>query len=108
MDYYQIDKLQIENKSNRPKYLEFLRSESMSGGIYTLPADSQDPQEPHKEDELYYVLGGSAVIEVSGQQKSVSPGSAVFVPARVAHKFLNIEENLTVLVIFSPAEEPSS
>ena len=108
MDYYQIDQIRIESNRKESSFLEFLRQETMSAGIYTLPAGSQDPQEAHNEDELYYVLGGSAVIEVSGQQKPVSPGSAVFVPAHVDHKFLNIEEDLAVLVIFSPVEDSSS
>jgi mannose-6-phosphate isomerase-like protein (cupin superfamily) len=80
----------------------------MSAGIYTLPTGSQDPQKPHNEDELYYVLNGTAVIEVGEEEKVVSPGSAVFVPAHTQHKFSAVKEELKVLVIFSPPEDSSS
>ena len=114
MERFQLDQLQVEIKGNRPQsgnrpqYHEFLRHISMSAGIYVLPPGSEDPQGPHNQDELYYVLSGSAVIEVGGEQKPVSPNSAVFIPAHVKHKFFDIEEEMTLLVIFSPAEDSNS
>lgn len=107
MDYFQIDHL-VKNQENTPYYHEFLRRSSMSAGIYTLPPGTVDPQEPHNEDELYFVLNGSAVIEVDGESQSVSSGSAVFVPAMRPHKFMEIAEELRVLVFFSPAEGTGS
>jgi mannose-6-phosphate isomerase-like protein (cupin superfamily) len=91
-----------------PTYQEFLLRTSMSAGIYTLPTGSQDPQEPHKEDELYYVLSGSGVIEVGEEKEAVSPGSAVFIPAYTHHRFSAVKEELKVLVIFSPPEDSST
>ena len=41
-------------------YLEFLRSPALSVGLYVLPAGGVDSQEPHTEDEVYYVLRGTA------------------------------------------------
>ena len=41
-------------------YLEFLRRDSLSCGLYVLEAGATDPQEPHQEDEVYLVLGGRA------------------------------------------------
>ena len=108
MDYFQINEVEIDNKRKEPTYLEFLRQKSMSAGIYLLPRGSLDPQKPHNEDELYYVLSGSAVIEVGEEKKPVSSGSAVFVPAHIEHKFLEITEDLRVLVLFSPAEDSDS
>ena len=112
MNHFQIDRLQLDKNKNRPTleptYQEFLRRTSMSAGIYTLPAGSRDPQEPHNEDELYYVLSGSGVIEVGEENKPLSPGSAVFVPAHTQHKFSMAKEELIVLVIFSPPEDSSS
>lgn len=85
-------------------YLEFLRRESMSAGLYVLEAGADDLQQPHREDELYYVVEGRAVLEVDGDQRPVQPGSLVFVAAGVSHRFHSIASKLTVLVVFAPPE----
>lgn len=108
MDHFHIDELQFGKNINEPIYQEFLRRTSMSAGIYTLPTGSQDTQEPHNEDELYYVLSGSGVIEVGEEKEAVSPGLAVFVPAHAQHKFSTITKELKVLVIFSAPEDSGS
>ena len=41
-------------------YLEFVRTESMSIGLYVLPAGATDGQKPHTEDEVYVVLSGTS------------------------------------------------
>jgi mannose-6-phosphate isomerase-like protein (cupin superfamily) len=85
-------------------YLEFLRRESLSCGLYVLEAGADDPQEPHQEDEVYLVLEGRARLEVGGQDQPVGPGSVVFVARTVPHRFADITERLSVLVFFAPAE----
>jgi mannose-6-phosphate isomerase-like protein (cupin superfamily) len=84
-------------------YAEFVRISPMSMGIYKLPAGSQDDQTPHNEDEAYYVLSGKAKIEVDGEVQPVKAGSIIFVPALVDHRFKKIEEDLVLLVFFTPA-----
>jgi mannose-6-phosphate isomerase-like protein (cupin superfamily) len=85
-------------------YLEFLRRESLSVGLYRLPAGGVDPQEPHSEDEVYYVIDGRAAIVVDGERSPVAAGDVVFVEREVDHRFVDIEEDLVVLVFFAPAE----
>ena len=85
-------------------YLEFLRVESMSAGIYSLPAGGTDPQVPHNEDEIYYVISGRASIDIAGAVQPVEPGAIIFVAKEVEHRFKDIEEDLEVLVLFAPAE----
>jgi mannose-6-phosphate isomerase-like protein (cupin superfamily) len=85
-------------------YFEFLRVPTMSLGIYRLPAGSQDMQEPHKQDEVYYIQQGRAEIEVEGDSLLVGPGNIIFVPAFAKHRFKEISEDLEVLVFFAPAE----
>ncbi|MBX3045437.1 MAG: cupin domain-containing protein [Anaerolineales bacterium] len=86
------------------RYLEFLRVPSLSMGVYTLPAGGEDLQSPHNQDEVYYVVRGKAVLQVEQEQQPALPGSLLFVPAHAAHKFVNIEEELQLLVFFAPAE----
>jgi mannose-6-phosphate isomerase-like protein (cupin superfamily) len=87
-------------------YLEFLRRDSMSCGLYVLEPGADDPQEPHQEDEVYVVLGGRAQLMVAGDDHPVGPGSVLFVARTVPHRFHDVIERLSVLVFFAPAESP--
>jgi mannose-6-phosphate isomerase-like protein (cupin superfamily) len=72
--------------------------------LYVLPAGETDPQSPHTEDEVYYVVSGRAQITVAAENRTVQSGSIVYVEKNMAHHFHSIEEELTVLVFFAPAE----
>ena len=85
-------------------YHEFLRAPSLSMGLYVLPAGGTDPQQPHTEDEVYYVARGRGMIQVGEEQRTVAEGAIVFVPAQVEHRFHSVEEELRILVFFAPAE----
>jgi mannose-6-phosphate isomerase-like protein (cupin superfamily) len=86
-------------------FAEFFRSPSgsLSLTIARWPAGSADDQTPHTEDEVYYVLNGHAVLVVEGSRTDVSPGSVAFVAAGDDHRFVDITEDLDVLVFWSPA-----
>lgn len=85
-------------------YREFLRVPAMSAGLYVLPAGGTDPQRPHHEDEIYYVIRGRARFRAEKDDREVSAGSVIFVAAEVGHRFYDITEELAVLVFFAPAE----
>ena len=85
-------------------YLEFLRRDSMSCGLYVLEAGAGDPQEPHQQDEVYVVLSGRAWLRAGDRDDPVGPGSIAFVAREVPHRFHDITERLSVLVFFAPAE----
>ena len=104
MDAFETATLLEERDRSGKAYLEFLRVPSLSLGVYHLPAGAVDPQRPHTEDEVYYVVSGKALIRVGEEDRSVSAGSIVYVAAHVLHRFHAIEEELTVLVFFAPAE----
>ena len=84
--------------------LEFFRGPSLSMTIYRLPAGSTDEQQPHNEDEVYYVVDGRAQFRVEDEDRPVEPGSVLFVGKHVEHRFHAIEEDLTTLVFFAPAK----
>jgi mannose-6-phosphate isomerase-like protein (cupin superfamily) len=104
MHAYQLNELQQERNQTAKLYLEFLRVPSLSAGLYELATGSEDLQQPHSEDELYYVANGQAIIRVDGEDQAVSPGSIIYVPANVEHKFHTITADLSLLVFFAPAE----
>jgi mannose-6-phosphate isomerase-like protein (cupin superfamily) len=88
-------------------YLEFLRVPSLSAGIYHLKAGQPDRQQPHGEDEVYYVFAGRGRFRAGGEERAVEPGTVLFVERQVEHRFSDIQEDLTVLVFFAPAEGSS-
>ncbi|MCE9644526.1 MAG: cupin domain-containing protein [Chloroflexi bacterium] len=95
----------ISKQTNSSKlYLEFLKVPDLSMGMYVLPAGGTDPQSPHTEDEVYYVVNGKAQIKVADEDRAVQAGSVVYVAKNVEHRFHSIEEQLAVLVFFAPAE----
>jgi quercetin dioxygenase-like cupin family protein len=85
-------------------YREFLRVPAMSAGLYVLPAGATDPQRPHHEDEMYYVVRGRARFRAGDEDREISAGSVLFVAAEVEHRFHDVAEELAVLVFFAPAE----
>jgi len=99
-----MDKLLAQRAAGNKRYLEFLRIPALSAGVYVLPAGGTDPQKPHKEDEMYYVVRGKARMRAGTDDQAVSAGSVIFVAAEVEHRFYDIEEELVVLVFFAPAE----
>lgn len=103
-NFFQASDLLDQRRQAGKLYLEFLRVPSMSAGLYVLAAGATDPQKPHNQDELYYVIRGRARMKAKDEDQEVSAGSVIFVAAKVEHRFYDIGEELAVLVFFAPAE----
>ena len=103
MKAFELEDLLAERKRRGGPYHEFLDEPTMSMGIYHLPKGTADRQSPHDEDEAYYVLEGKASFEAGGAVRDVEPGTTLFVEAFAPHRFIEIEEDLTLLVFFSKA-----
>ena len=99
-----VAEIDPERTQSGKLYREFLRVPAMSAGIYVLPAGASDPQRPHREDEMYYVIRGRARFRAAEEDREISAGSVLFVAAEVEHRFYDIVEELAVLVFFAPAE----
>lgn len=95
---------EIDQQRGGKLYREFLRVPAMSAGLYVLAAGGSDPQRPHHEDEMYYVVRGRGRFKAGGEDRAVSAGSVIYVAAEVEHRFYDIVEELAVLVFFAPAE----
>jgi mannose-6-phosphate isomerase-like protein (cupin superfamily) len=104
MQAYELARLISQQKDSKKLYLEFLKVPDLSVGLYVLPAGGTDPQSPHTEDEVYYVVSGKAQITVADESRGVQAGSIVYVEKNVAHHFHSIEDELQLLVFFAPAE----
>ncbi len=80
MENFELPRLFAERPAGH-NYFELIRVPAMSAGLYVLQPGEADQQAPHKEDEIYYV---------------------------VEHHFHSITTELQVLVIFAPAETPTT
>jgi mannose-6-phosphate isomerase-like protein (cupin superfamily) len=104
MNFFQVDEIELRRAKLEWSYMEFLRVPSLSVGIYSLRAGEDDRQQPHMEDEVYYVAAGRALIRVGDEEQAIRTGSVVYVPAKVEHRFHDIAEDLTLIVFFTPGE----
>lgn len=103
MEAFELSRLLEQRRESDQLFLEFLNVGTLSAGIYELDAGTADPQRPHTEAEIYYVLDGRGQIRVGDEDRTLGPGSIVFVEAGIEHRFHSILERLTLLVIFAPA-----
>ena len=104
MDIWETADLIAAQRELGERYLEFFTADAgtLSLGLYVLPAGDKDPQQPHTEDEIYYVVSGAARIQVGDEDREVKAGSVIFVETGVPHRFHSITETLTLLVVFAP------
>ena len=98
---FEIDELEAARAEQGGPWMEFLRVPDLFAGVYTLPAGGTDGQSPHAADEVYYVVSGAATVEVDGDRRPVRAGSVIFVKKEADHRFLDITEELTLLVFFA-------
>jgi mannose-6-phosphate isomerase-like protein (cupin superfamily) len=86
------------------QYREHLRVPDLSVGTYCIPVGGKDGQQPHAEDEIYVVVRGHARLVAASGESVVGPGSVIYMPAHESHEFTDVSEDLSVLVVFAPAE----
>ncbi len=60
----------------------------------------KDLQQPHTQDELYFVQRGSGELVINGQRFTAAPGEAFFVAAGVQHQFENFSDDFVTWVVF--------
>ena len=102
---FHLDQLQADRSRS---YAEFLRRPGISMGIYHIPAGGKDPQHPHDADEVYVVLAGRGELEVAGERIPVGPGRVVSVDRGADHRFTDVEDDMSVLVVFAPPATPEA
>ena len=85
-------------------WVEQFRVPDLSVGTYSIPAGGTDDQDPHTEDEIYVVTSGRGALESGGKRIEVEPGLVIFVAAGEVHRFVDVTEDLALLVLFGPAE----
>jgi mannose-6-phosphate isomerase-like protein (cupin superfamily) len=85
------------------EFTQHLVVPDLSVGTYSIPARGVDDQSPHTEDEIYVVTQGRARFVTPDDNVPVEPGDVLYVPAGEEHRFVDITEDLSMLVVFAPA-----
>ena len=100
--------MQVVTEPSEPgefrRWVEHFRVPALSVGTYRIVAGGTDDQRPHGEDEIYVVQAGRARLVAGDASVAVGPRSVVYVPAGEVHRFVDVSEELEVLVVFAPAE----
>jgi mannose-6-phosphate isomerase-like protein (cupin superfamily) len=79
----------------------------MAGGTMSVevfaPSSSglgEDLQQPHTQDELYFIQRGKGELMINGQRFDAAAGDAFFVAAGVEHRFENFSDDFLTWVVF--------
>ena len=98
---FDLSRLASKLESEGGYFLDFLKIRNLEAGIILLHPNEADTQEPHSEDELYYVIKGNAWMEMGKKKIEVKEGSIIFIPAGLRHRFYGNREDLYVLYVFA-------
>lgn len=102
---FQMDDLRAQRAQAGRPWFQFLQVPDLFAGVYEIEAGGTDPQGPHDADEVYYVVAGAGTLVVEGERTPVGPGAVIYVAKTLDHRFVDITEDLTVLVFFATAGE---
>ena len=86
---------------------------AQSGGAFLLLEDHMEqgkctPYHLHpNQDEAIYIIKGEILVDIEGEQTSVSTGGMFFAPRGVAHAFMVTSESAQVLAVITPGDGES-
>lgn len=86
------------SKSQDSTFLELFRHASLMTEIWK--PEGVDTQEPHSQDELYFVVRGEGEFVHGTERGHVAAGDLLFVPAQVPHRFEHFTTDFVVWVVF--------
>lgn len=79
-------------------FVRMMEGGSMSVEVFA--PHGVDLQQPHTQDELYFVHSGNAQILINEQRFDAAAGDAFFVAAGVTHRFENFSSDFVTWVVF--------
>jgi len=103
--HFDIDDVRAERAEHGRPWQQFMQVPDLFAGLYEIPVGGEDGQAPHDADEVYYVLGGTAVAIVEGERIPVAEGSVLYVAKDKDHRFVDITSDLSLLVFFATAAQ---
>ena len=92
------ERLEANRSSDGKPYEIMTRHGSMHIGLYA--PRGKDPQQPHVQDEVYFVMQGSGGFICGDSQRAFAPGDVLFVLAGTVHRFVDFTNDFQVWVVF--------
>ena len=99
--HFDIANVRTDRAAHGEPWQEFIRVPDLYTGLYEIPVGGEDGQSPHDHDEVYHILAGRATLIVEGERVAVGPGSVIYVAKAKMHRFVDIIEDLSILVFFA-------
>ena len=92
-----LDKIKKDNSY----FHTFINKDSLAAGILFLKPGEEDTQEPHENDEVYFVISGNGYLKIKNKNYKVSKEKLFFVAKGVPHYFHSNTKELKVLYFFA-------
>ncbi len=87
-------------KKSSSYFYTFINRDSLAAGVLVLKPGEEDTQEPHENDEVYYVISGDGFLKIKDKDYKVSKDKLFFVAKNVEHYFHGNTKELKVLYFF--------
>ena len=91
---FEVEQLIERAAATDSRWTGFLDRPTLSLGLYRLPAGAEDTQQPHTEDETYYVVSGKGVLG----ELALSAGDGAGVVDERAASFTALAETEILLI----------
>jgi len=112
MDIHNIDQVPAFTTKDGSEIRELLAHRNSDIALQSL-AEARLPigsaTTPHfhpQTEEIYYILSGTALMQIGRQQREVGPGDAIAIPPGAAHQITNTgDEVLKLLCCCAPGYE---
>lgn len=87
------------------QFFRLLSRDDLTVGVLRVHPGGLDMQGTHTQDEIYAVVGGRGILRLGDLDHPVAPGSIIFVPAGVAHRFHGNKELLVLAYVMVSARQ---
>ena len=95
-----LDKIKKDNSY----FHTFINKDSLAAGILFLKPGEEDTQEPHENDEVYFVISGNGYLKIKNKNYKVSKDKLFFVGKGVSLYFHSNTKDLKVLYFFGGSD----
>ena len=94
---YDVSKHIEKIKKSDGYFHTFINLESLAAGVLVLGPGEEDTQEPHKSDEVYFIIKGNGFLKIKDKDYPIAPNKMYFVAKEVEHYFHGNTKELIVL-----------
>jgi mannose-6-phosphate isomerase-like protein (cupin superfamily) len=82
----------------------FINKENIAAGVLLLNPGEKDTQEPHENDEIYYIVKGDGFLTIDKRDYPVSDGMSYYVTKKIPHRFHGNKKELVAVYFFGGSD----